>query len=891
MAELIAAHTARASQRKREFESQDPATPAGTRARLTMGADPAGAYDVLRARVLSPDVLRRVVALYPFSSRVWSLHLSGACFAQQGAGGSGGETPGMCAIRRWVATGPPSRHVAGLAVRYLCGRPWSAAPAPGATRSLLDSSRELAMLVLSKVGDDSRAQSLWRGVVASFDGTQMHSILEEWFGALLQDPVAEQFWRDASALRSKCKQLAASGDVAGMADAVRDTHKLWAERADALAGKSRAYNPSLVPGYEALFLEIACHRFLKYRVDEYALYWLRRYYEYLRKAAPDARRFGTVPVLNRMSWLLELLDAVSLCRMPGSDCIAALKVGVVREMYGHHFQLTEQQASEASQSLLDELLSHEWATPPHYLVIDKAMCSIRKSDATPSSVRAACTEILPLADINGDLAQAVLDVVLAATQSLAELHQFKQVVLVFEEALQKPTLQKMALAWREYISFSVKREKWINARILYCRAVVTLDDPSAMLEEFCAFERSRGATDISPEELLEMAKQRKPSRSMNRARPKLQCLQCLQCLWPSPYLSHRHLRLLLLLWEDVEKLLVTIRKNEGIMKKVRELQSQQEGVLAGLAQERKDMVNKHAVDSLGLTDLAAEDMQDLLAEQAREVADYDRSGSFFRGTSLAQDGRFTDKEEKLLKKMVFPANFNIKVDIKKVNMDQIRRWITRRVTELLGFEDEVLCGMIASYLEEPDMSAKRVQFRLTSFLEESTAPFMAELWDLLLAAQEAPGGVPPALLEQKRSEIARHKEEVERISSGIRATLERIDKSDPSVPAPPPAAPAASPAAPAAPAPAPVPGTAAAATGAAPAEGEAAARKHGSRSRSKSRSRSRSPRRHRHDRDRDRDREHGHRGHRHSHGRHRSRSRSGERERKERSSRHSDERR
>jgi len=35
----------------------------------------------------------------------------------------------------------------------------------------------------------------------------------------------------------------------------------------------------------------------------------------------------------------------------------------------------------------------------------------------------------------------------------------------------------------------------------------------------------------------------------------------------------------------------------------------------------------------------------------------------------------------------------------KVNMDVMRPWITRKVTELLGFEDEVLINFIHGLLE------------------------------------------------------------------------------------------------------------------------------------------------------------------------------------------------
>jgi hypothetical protein len=42
----------------------------------------------------------------------------------------------------------------------------------------------------------------------------------------------------------------------------------------------------------------------------------------------------------------------------------------------------------------------------------------------------------------------------------------------------------------------------------------------------------------------------------------------------------------------------------------------------------------------------------------------------------------------------------VQVDISKVNMEVMMKWIVKRVTELLGMEDEVLCGFIEGLLQE-----------------------------------------------------------------------------------------------------------------------------------------------------------------------------------------------
>ena len=62
----------------------------------------------------------------------------------------------------------------------------------------------------------------------------------------------------------------------------------------------------------------------------------------------------------------------------------------------------------------------------------------------------------------------------------------------------------------------------------------------------------------------------------------------------------------------------------------------------------------------------------------------------FRGASAGQDGRFTNKEKKLLRTMSFPEVLDRAVDFKKVKLESLRPWIAKRVTEVLGLEDEVV---------------------------------------------------------------------------------------------------------------------------------------------------------------------------------------------------------
>ncbi|PIK52296.1 putative serine/arginine repetitive matrix protein 1-like isoform X4, partial [Apostichopus japonicus] len=65
-----------------------------------------------------------------------------------------------------------------------------------------------------------------------------------------------------------------------------------------------------------------------------------------------------------------------------------------------------------------------------------------------------------------------------------------------------------------------------------------------------------------------------------------------------------------------------------------------------------------------------------------------------------QDNRFANKQKKLLKTLKFAPVLEKKVFMSKVNLDILKPWITKRITELLGMEDDVLIEFIFNQLEE-----------------------------------------------------------------------------------------------------------------------------------------------------------------------------------------------
>ncbi|KAL3625771.1 hypothetical protein CASFOL_030300 [Castilleja foliolosa] len=149
------------------------------------------------------------------------------------------------------------------------------------------------------------------------------------------------------------------------------------------------------------------------------------------------------------------------------------------------------------------------------------------------------------------------------------------------------------------------------------------------------------------------------------------------------------------------------------------------------------------------------------------------SGGFFRGTSADQDTRFSNKQAKLLKSQKFAPELENLVDMTKVTMDVMRPWIAKRVTELIGFEDEVLINFIYGLLEGKAVNGKQIQISLTGFMERNTGKFMKELWVLLLSAQQNVSGVPQQFLDAKEEETKKKKAETDRIVNEIQRKKEK----------------------------------------------------------------------------------------------------------------------
>ncbi|GAB7364167.1 hypothetical protein MBLNU230_g4718t1 [Neophaeotheca triangularis] len=139
----------------------------------------------------------------------------------------------------------------------------------------------------------------------------------------------------------------------------------------------------------------------------------------------------------------------------------------------------------------------------------------------------------------------------------------------------------------------------------------------------------------------------------------------------------------------------------------------------------------------------------------------------------------TDVDKQAVRDTAWPAIFNKKVDTSKINMGVIKAWIEDKLAQL-GNDDDVMSSLVVNLLEANKFvcyeylprfrslkaytktflqpKIKEIQVQIGNFLGKDAPAFSKELWGLCLEAQDAPNGVPPALVAAKKDELRKQKE-------------------------------------------------------------------------------------------------------------------------------------
>ncbi|KAF5988462.1 serine arginine repetitive matrix 1 [Fusarium coicis] len=139
----------------------------------------------------------------------------------------------------------------------------------------------------------------------------------------------------------------------------------------------------------------------------------------------------------------------------------------------------------------------------------------------------------------------------------------------------------------------------------------------------------------------------------------------------------------------------------------------------------------------------------------------------------------TGVDARLLKSTRFPPEFSQKVDMQKVNLQVMKKWIASKISDILGSEDDVVIELVFNLIEGPRYpDIKSLQIQLTGFLDKDTAVFCKDLWKLLLSAQSSAQGVPKELLEAKKLELIQEKIEADRAAETAKQRRDDWDRRD-----------------------------------------------------------------------------------------------------------------
>lgn len=63
----------------------------------------------------------------------------------------------------------------------------------------------------------------------------------------------------------------------------------------------------------------------------------------------------------------------------------------------------------------------------------------------------------------------------------------------------------------------------------------------------------------------------------------------------------------------------------------------------------------------------------------------------------------------------------VKICMERINLDVVKPWITAKLNEILGIEDDVVIEYVFSQLEEKTINPKVMQINLTGFLNARRA--------------------------------------------------------------------------------------------------------------------------------------------------------------------------
>ncbi|KAH9815661.1 splicing coactivator [Teratosphaeria destructans] len=139
----------------------------------------------------------------------------------------------------------------------------------------------------------------------------------------------------------------------------------------------------------------------------------------------------------------------------------------------------------------------------------------------------------------------------------------------------------------------------------------------------------------------------------------------------------------------------------------------------------------------------------------------------------------TDVDQRRLRTTKFPDEFSTKVDMRKVNIDVIKKWAKDEIEKILNAEDDVVVDLVNNLIEgERYPNIKQLQISLSGFLDKDAPRFCLELWKLCISAQANAAGIPKELLEAKKMELIQEKIKEEQVREAARKRQEEERERD-----------------------------------------------------------------------------------------------------------------
>ncbi|KAK9447666.1 PWI domain-containing protein [Limtongia smithiae] len=120
----------------------------------------------------------------------------------------------------------------------------------------------------------------------------------------------------------------------------------------------------------------------------------------------------------------------------------------------------------------------------------------------------------------------------------------------------------------------------------------------------------------------------------------------------------------------------------------------------------------------------------------------------------------SDADRRRVRATRFPREFDVHVDLAKVNLPVMRVWIAQRLDDTANGDDIATEYILSLFDDDTTYDIKALQIQLEGLLPNpaDAAAFCMDLQTLMLDAQTTVSGVPKRLVAERREQWRRERE-------------------------------------------------------------------------------------------------------------------------------------